>query len=177
MNSIHRLIPFILFFAFVVIARLLPHPANFTPMLALVVFAGLASRNLGLGIAYPLAAVALSDLFLGLYPGWSFVYLGYIFSVLLSWGLRKSDKALWLKGVFGALGANLIFFIVSNFGVWFSAGIYPKTFEGLVACYIAAIPFAQNTLLSTFVYGAVIVLLWQPVKSKPYLSELQLKTS
>ncbi len=177
MKTIQRLLPFVLFFAFVIIARLLPHPANFSPMLALVVFSGLAARNLGLGMAYPLAAVALSDLFLGLYPGWSFVYLGYVFSVLLAWGLRKNDQALWLKGVFGALGANLVFFVISNFGVWFSAGIYPKTFEGLAACYIAAIPFAQTSLLSTFIYGAVIVLMWQPVKSMSFFSELQLKAS
>jgi len=55
-----------------------------------------------------------------------------------------------------ALGASVIFFIVSNFGVWFSGVMYPKDLSGLVACYVAGIPFFQNTVLGDLFYSAIL---------------------
>ena len=50
---------------------------------------------------------------------------------------------------------SLIFYIISNFGVWMSGLIYPQTFEGLLACYIAAIPFYKNTIIGTIIYSGL----------------------
>ena len=58
--------------------------------------------------------------------------------------------------LFSALGASAIFFIVSNFGVWLSSPLYAKSWEGLIACYVAAIPFLQNTLLGDLGYTALL---------------------
>jgi hypothetical protein len=54
------------------------------------------------------------------------------------------------------LGASVIFFIVSNFGVWFSGTMYPKDLSGLAACYIAGLPFFQNTILGDLVYSSLL---------------------
>ena len=58
--------------------------------------------------------------------------------------------------LFSALGASVIFFLVSNFGVWFSSGMYTKDIGGLIACYTAGIPFFKNTVLGDLVYSAAL---------------------
>jgi hypothetical protein len=50
----------------------------------------------------------------------------------------------------------VVFFIVSNFGVWAWWNLYPHTPEGLWACYTAAIPFFRNTLLGDATYSTVL---------------------
>jgi hypothetical protein len=55
-----------------------------------------------------------------------------------------------------ALASSIIFFVLTNFGVWAFGSWYPKTWEGLVACYVAAIPFFHNTLLGDAFYVSVL---------------------
>ena len=54
------------------------------------------------------------------------------------------------------LAASILFFVVTNFGVWALDSLYPRTLEGLVICYVAAIPFFANTLAGTLFYTAVL---------------------
>ena len=61
----------------------------------------------------------------------------------------------------GSLGASVIFFVMSNLGVWVGGMMYPMTLEGLIACYTAAIPFFQNTLLGDLFYAVVLFLLYE----------------
>ncbi len=138
----------------VALVRLLPHPPNFTPVLALAMFGGayLTDKRMAFGLA--LGAMFLSDLLLGLHTTMIFVYA--CLGLLVYFGIKMQNK-LSIGRVAGAgLAGSVIFFIVTNFGVWLTAGYYPLTFEGLTAAYIAAIPFFHYTLASTLIYSAVL---------------------
>ena len=133
--------------------RLFPHPWNFTPILAACIFSGYKIKPVGLSLIIPLIAIFSGDLFLGFYDGMVWVYSAYIATIGLAIISNKSNnfKTKSMNVVFG----SLIFFIISNFGVWMSGLIYPQTFEGLLACYIAAIPFYKNTIIGTIIYSGL----------------------
>lgn len=145
------------------IARVLPHPPNFVPVGATSVFAG---ARLPAWQAYliPVALMAATDPLLYAMHGMPFsfasrlfIYASFLISVAIGRSLRGTENA-------GRIGAALFvsslqFFLISNFGTWLgmdsSMSMYPHTAAGLVACYVAALPFFGWTVLSDFAYGAV----------------------
>jgi len=82
------------------------------------------------------------------------VYGSFALIVCLGFWLRTRRTAVPI--VCAALAASLLFFIVTNFGVWALGSMYPKTTEGLVACYLAAIPFFGSTLLGDAAYTVLL---------------------
>ena len=134
--------------------RLVPHPPNFTPIAAMALFSGAYLGRQGLAFAAPLAALLLSDLVLGLYPEAIFVYVSVAATVLI--GLLLVRRVTFLAVGAAALASSLLFFLVTNFGVWVLMDYYPKTAAGLVACYVAAIPFFQNTIAGDLFYSAIL---------------------
>ena len=143
-------------------ARLIPHPPNFTPIIAVALISGYFFKNINLSLLILLVAMLLSDLFIGFYENMIFVYASLL---LITFVFHKISKKINFKNLFiYGFAGSLIFFIVSNFGVWAlgSPGlndvVYAKNLNGLIECYIMAIPFFQNTLLSTllFVYSAFL---------------------
>ena len=66
----------------------------------------------------------------------------------------------------GTLAASVLFFCLTNFAVWMQGGLYPLTFEGLIACYVAAIPFFGNTLLGNFVFSGLLFGGWAMAQNK-----------
>jgi hypothetical protein len=145
------------------LSRLLPHPYNFSPIAALALFGGARYSNRYAAYLIPLAAVWISDLFLNyafygrfvpFYEGAFFTYAAFTMIVVLgSIALRKfSAKNL----LFTSLSASVLFFLVSNFGVWAFSGIYPPTIAGITTCYAAAVPFFRNTLAGDLIYSFVI---------------------
>ena len=138
----------LLFFG--VVMRLLPHPANLAPVGAICLFGG-AILPKKLAWWLPLAMMIISDSIIGFYNGIVFTWLGFLLVALLGMGLRGRNNL--FRVPFGALVGALIFFIVSNFGVWLMGKIYPLTWAGLVDCYQMALPFLRNTLLGDFAYG------------------------
>ncbi len=143
------------------LSRLIPHPANFSPVIAMALFAGASLADRRLALIVPLAAMLLSDLLLGLHGTMVFVYGGIVLVVLGGRWLGERRGAWLLTGA--AVGGSLVFFIVSNAGVWLSGGLYPLSGAGLLACFIAALPFLHTTLLSTLLYGGLFVLVEQRV--------------
>jgi len=145
------------------LARLIPHPPNFTPIIAVAIISGYFFKNLNFSLIILLIAMLISDLFIGFYENVFFVYASLL---LITFIFHKISKKINFKNlfVFGFAG-SLIFFIISNFGVWIlgSPGVndiaYEKSFSGLIECYILAIPFFGNTFLSTliFAYPAIFV--------------------
>lgn len=133
-------------------ARLIPHAANFTPVLAVALFAGAVISNRALALLVPLSALALSNLALG-FSFTAFTSLLIITALVFLGQITKFTPKSYLKN--SALGA-VIFFVLSNFFVWLEGSLYPKTFDGLATCYTMAIPFFKNTLLSTVVYSVVL---------------------
>ena len=155
---------YILCFVLIVLgafSRVIEHAPNFTPVITIAIMSGLFIKNKYVMII-PLGIMLLSDLFIDSYQialaFW--VYLPIIFVCYLAY-LSKSNRSNIVKfSVFGPI----IFFIVSNFGVWFSGG-YPKTFEGLITCYTVAIPFFKNTLSSTIIFNAMVVAIYVSIKT------------
>ena len=136
--------------------RLVPHPPNFTPIGAMALFSGAMLGRRGiLAFAAPLGALLLSDLVLGLfYPGMAFVYSGVALVVLIGW-LVAAKRSILAVGV-AALASSIAFFVLTNFGMWLFSGLYPLTASGLAACYVAAIPFFQNSLAGDLFYSGVL---------------------
>jgi Family of unknown function (DUF6580) len=142
-----------------VVARLMPHSANFAPLAASALFAGVILRSRMLALCVPIAAMLASDLLLGGYD-WrlmSVVYAGLLVPVLLGgWGRRMPAMIVPL-----ALASSLMFFASSNFAVWAFGGMYPGSLSGLIQCYAAALPFLHTTLLGDLFWTAVLFGGWR----------------
>jgi hypothetical protein len=134
--------------------RLIPHPPNFTPIGAMALFSGAYLGRKGLAFVAPLAAMLLSDAILGFHSGMPFVYASVALIVLIGSLVASRITAMTVVGA--ALASSVLFFIVTNFGTWLVSGMYPLTGAGLAACYIAAIPFFQNTAVGDLFYCAVL---------------------
>jgi hypothetical protein len=134
--------------------RLLPHPSNFTPIGALALFAGAHFDDKRWAFIAPLAAMFLSDILIGFHSGMPIIYAAFAAIVCMGFLLKQKKTALRVTGA--SLAAATFFFVVSNFAVWAIDGLYPMTFQGLVTCYVAAIPFFANTLGGNLFYSAVL---------------------
>lgn len=144
-----------------ILSRLIPHPANWTAVGALALWSSVLFRDRFVSAVVPLLVVFTSDLVIGfqetfLRP-WSgamiWVYAAFVLVALLGPVLRPQKNV--GRAVFGSVTASLIFFFVSNFGVWFSSGIYAPTSEGLAKCFTLALPFLSNQLAGDLVYTGV----------------------
>jgi hypothetical protein len=147
------------------LSRLLPHPPNFSPVEAIALFGGAYFARRATALWVPLAAMFLSDIALGLVNGGIYaeyftsagfwlVYLCIALSTVLGFGLRGRVGAVRVAGY--SLAGSVLFFLVTNFGVWAGSGMYPRTGAGLMAAYAAGLPFFQNTVNGTLFYGVVL---------------------
>ena len=136
-----------------VVARLVPHPWNATPVMAIALFGGtyLSKRW---SLLLPLATVAISDLLIGWHNTMPFTWGAFLLTGMLAWWIRRDPSA--GRIVTGSLLGSLLFFFVTNVGVWIVGELYPRTIAGLWECYVAAIPFLRGTLLGDLVYAAVL---------------------
>lgn len=134
--------------------RLIPHPPNFTPILAMALFAGAYTNKFSHGLFILLGTMLVTDFFIGFYSFMPWIYLSLLAPLLIGKWLGFKKPLLPIGG--GSLLASLVFFLGSNFAVWKLGTMYPISWEGLVACYTAAIPFFKNTLLSTFSYSILL---------------------
>jgi len=133
-------------------SRLLHLPPNIAAVTGVTLLAGFALRNIWLALLVPIGAMALADVALGWYNEVVFTYLGMAAGVVLARVLLQRLTTLRLIGT--TFLASLTFFVLSNLGV-FVSGYYGYTWDGLVACYIAAIPFWQNSLIADFTSTAL----------------------
>ena len=152
-------------------ARLIPHPPNFTPIIAVAIVSGYFFKNLNLSILTLLIAMLISDLFIGFYENMIFVYVSLL---IITFTFYKISNKINFKNLFiYGFAGSFVFFMVSNFGVWAlgSPGLdnlpYEKSLAGLIECYIFAIPFFGNTFLSTliFAYPAIFIYKFLPTRS------------
>jgi len=134
------------------VTRLTPHPPNFTPLLSIAIFCGLIFKNKW-SFFIPLSAMLISDLWIGFHNVLFFVYLPLLLIFMI--GLKFENLHSFKNVTIISFFSSIIFFILSNFGVWIVG--YPKTISGFIACYIAAIPFFHNTLISTLMYSSVFL--------------------
>ena len=163
--------------AIAAISRIIPHPVNFTPIIAIAMFgAAYLGQRLWMFLI-PILAFWFSDIILNntvyvaYFEGFSIAHKGLISTfialgaiVLVSIPLLKKVSIGRISGT-GILG-SVLFFIISNFAVWIGSPMYPISTEGLIACYVAAIPFFFNTLLGTLVYGGLMFGIYEWMNSK-----------
>lgn len=150
-----------------VLARLLPHATNFTPIGAIALFCAAYIPKKKWALITPLAALWISDLLLNnlvyaeYYEGFAwftggFLYIFGAIAMIAVLGYYLLKKVTLPRVLGSAIGAAVLFFIISNFGVWVSGTLYPMSLEGLIACYTAAIPFFHYTLAGNVVYSAAL---------------------
>lgn len=136
-----------------ILSRFLPHPPNFTPLLAVALFGGAIFKNRKLSLALLLGSVFISDLILGLHESMIAVYV--CLGLFMYFGTkinRKSGKQVITYSLISAI----IFFLVTNFTVWAFAGMYDKSFAGLMESYSMGLPFFRWTALSSLLYSGVL---------------------
>ncbi len=138
------------------ISRLLPHPPNFTPIAAMALIGGSFFASSATAFGVPLAAMLLSDAVIGFHRGMPVIYACFALTVCIGFSLRGKRTLARVAGA--TLASSILFFIVTNFAVWaFGHGrLYPMTLEGLLACYVAAIPFFQSSLAGDVLYSALL---------------------
>jgi hypothetical protein len=153
------------------LARLLPHPPNFTPIGAMALFGAAHFRSRWAAFLVPLSAMFLGDLALqvlgglgllggwmaggtGFYPGMGVVYLAVALVAALGLLLRRRRSVAAVAGC--VLAGSVLFFLVTNFAWWAGYDLYPHTWEGLLLSYAAAIPFFHWTLLGDASFATVL---------------------
>lgn len=139
------------------------HPANFSPLDAVALFCGAYFHRHVVAFIIALLAAWIGDILLSkmmmshwvlFYPGCYWQYTCYVLITALGFTLKNHVTPLRLTCA--SLTSSCLFFCISNFGVWYSGFLYPITLDGLIACYIAAIPFFKNTLLSDFFFSLLL---------------------
>ena len=158
MFSKENVLSFLYISIILALGRLIPHPPNFTPILAAAIFAPYIINNKWVSIAVPLTAMIIADLFIGFHPYILWVYGAIALSTLFSFALKNFGRMYIQLGMMTVF-SSLIFFAITNFSVWLVWDYYPKTFDGLILCYTAGLPFLRNTILSTILYTGFFVLL------------------
>lgn len=143
-----------------VLTRFIPHMPNFSPVFAALLFGGAHLKRRD-AIWYPLALLAASDVVLTtvvyrMTIGWgqSITWLGFAMVALIGYWLREHETIARV-GIASVAGPT-VFFLISNFGVWLGWRMYPATWDGLVTCYVAALPFYRNSLVATVGYAALL---------------------
>ena len=151
-------------------ARLIPHPWNFTPVIAVAILSGYFFKNIYLSFSILLISMLIADVFLGFYENMIFVYISLL---LIAFVFFKISKKINFKNLFiYSFAGSLIFFVISNFGVWIlgSPGVdnlpYDKNLNGLIECYILAIPFFGNTFLSTVIFSYPAIFIYRSLATR-----------
>jgi hypothetical protein len=148
-------------------SRLIPHPANFAPIGAMALFGAAHYKSKWATFGVPLIALWLSDLvvinvlyagyyntFTFFYGGFYWVYGAIVLTTALGFLLLKKVNFGTVAG--SSIAASLLFFIVTNFGSWPNNPLYSQDLNGLIACYLAGIPFFGGTLAGNLFYSAVL---------------------
>jgi len=147
------------------LSRLIPHPSNFTPMLAVGVFSGFYFRNFLLGVLIVIFSMFLGDLYLGFHETMFFTYISLAVAVVFGLLIKRLK---FTEILFSGLASSVCFFTITNFGAWLTLAMYEKNFSGLLQSYAMAIPFFHNTLISTFLYLIVLKLIFDLAIKKTY---------
>ncbi len=155
MTTNHSRILAILFAILVAaVLRLVPHPPNFTPIGAMALFSGAYLGRRAIAFAAPLGALLLSDLVLGFYHGQATIYFSVALIVMI--GMVALSRVSPFRVGAAAIFSSVLFFVITNFGMWLFSGFYPRTLAGFEACYVAAIPFFQNTVAGDLFYATLL---------------------
>lgn len=140
--------------------RLLPHWPNFTPVAALALFGAATFERKWIGLVAPFLAMLLSDALIGFHGNMTSVYVSFGLTWLLGlWALRRPSAG---RIAATSVTASVLFFLITNFAVWYGSAFYPQTMAGLMGCYAAGLAFYNGTsfflngLLGDLFFSAVL---------------------
>ena len=140
----------VFFCLLLVLSRLIPHPPNFTPLIAGAIFLPFLIKDRWLIICLPILCLLISDFFLGLHSVMIWTYGSFLLIGLMA-SQFSSAKLTPLIGL--SLTGPTLFFLITNFGVWLGSSIYSQDIQGLVQCYILALPFYASSLFATLLFA------------------------
>ena len=141
-----------------VFSRVLPHPENVTPTAAIALFSGVALSG-PLAFTVPLLVMAASDFFIGWHGLFWLVWPAFLLVTWLGQAVRVKNGA-W-PILLASFGGSILFFVLSNFGVFLFENMYPKSWAGLAECFEMTLPFFRNSLTGDLAYTAVIFSLFE----------------
>ena len=143
------------------LARLIPHPPNFTPVGGMSLFAGARLRGWQ-AYCIPLLLMGATDPILSLLYGYPLfsqvtpaIYGSFLLSAWIGRTMLRGSRSAVRIGAAAAL-CSAQFFVLTNFAVWLWGGLYPPTAAGLSACYVAALPFLGRTLAGDLFYTGLL---------------------
>ncbi len=144
-----------------VLSRFAPHPPNFSPVYGALLFGGAYLKRRD-AVWFPVALLAVSDVILTTQTyhmrlGWKDELVGLVaFAAVGLIGYWLQGRLSFRNVVAAALAGPTAFFVISNFGVWWGWRMYPPSAQGLIECYVAALPFFRNTLVSALLFTGVL---------------------
>ena len=154
-------------FLSIIVSRLIPHPPNFTSTIAIAFYLPAL-----FGVKYLIVATTafiISDLIIGIHPLLFFTWSGLLLVGLISQAFTK-----YYYRIAGVSVGCLIFFIISNFGVWLLGDMYSKDLEGLAQCYIMGLPFLQNSLIGSLIFSLIIEFIITYNKTKDFIRKVNI---
>ena len=150
--------------ALLALSRVIPHPPNFTPILGMAVFSGAIINHKLFAYIIPLAAMLLSDLYLGFHANMPIIYFSLALCVLI--GTFIEARVSILNSFLSISLGVFVFFLITNFMVWYGSGMYESSISGLMTCYFMGLPFVQNTFISSLLYGMGAFLIYDIVNKR-----------
>lgn len=132
--------------------RLAPHLPNFSPLIGIALFSGFYFSG-AVRYVVPIGIAVVTDLALGTYALMPLIWASYAGMAFLAHRFQRTGSV--GRSITLSLVSAIGFFAISNFAVWLEGMLYPRTFQGLADCFIAAIPFFRTTLLSAVAYTAL----------------------
>ena len=145
-----------------ILSRIIPHPPNFTPILAGIIFLPFIKRDIKFSVFVPLGAMLISDFIIGMHSIMLWTYGPIIILSLLSYYFTNA-KASRIASL--AIASPAVFYLISNFGVWINSPMYSKDFSGLALCYINAIPFYANSATACILFCSAFFLIYSLLKN------------
>jgi len=150
--------------------------SGFSPVIAIALFSGFIIKQKDISFLLPLLALFISDAviqflysqelfpYAGFYSGQWINYLILLVSTLIGWVLKGRNYSSLATGI---IAGPTFFFLLSNLGVWMGSQVtYPKSFNGLMSCYEAGLPFYRNSLIATLLFLPVILLTYNYLTKK-----------
>lgn len=147
-----------------VFSRFLPHPWNWTAIGAAALLGGARFEKRWEAVLVPVAALVLSDLILGFHELTAVVYGAFALIALGAHAVRGKITG-WRIGS-AALVASVFFFLVTNFAVWAMGSTYSPNLSGLMASYLAGLPFLASQALGDVFYSAILFTLWDQLEAR-----------
>ncbi len=129
---------------------------NVTPMAGVALAAGAVFPNTLVAASVPIFAIGISNLVL---PAYGSFLMGIVVFAAMTWPIflgKIARSGKWLPILGGALASSLVFFLTTNFACWAVGSLYPRSFEGLIACFSAALPFYRWMPVGDLVWTAAI---------------------